>query len=117
MGPETTNMKFIKASMLVLALGGAYAIGVWTAPYVTESGRTARMEATTPVVQVDQPSATQAEAPQPPVRVARAVVRPAANPFEPIKTASDPSVQKLAASVLNQGTNLEMAAEGFNDAT
>jgi cysteine sulfinate desulfinase/cysteine desulfurase-like protein len=32
-------------------------------------------------------------------------------------TASAPRVQKLAGSVLNQGTNVEMAADGFNDAT
>ena len=32
-------------------------------------------------------------------------------------TASAPSVQKIAGSVLNQGTNVEMAADGFNDAT
>jgi hypothetical protein len=108
-------MKFIKASMLVLALGVAFGLGVWTGPYLTDSVQTARTEPTTPAVQVEQPVTE--EAPQPATRVARAVDRPAANPFVPIKTASDPSVQKLAGSVLNQGTNVEMAAEGFNDAT
>ena len=109
-------MKFIKASMVVLAIGGAFALGVWTGPYVTDSIRTARAESTTPIVQVDQPVAAE-EAPKPATRVARAVARPAANPFEPVMTASAPSVQKVAGSVLNQGTNVELAADGFNDAT
>jgi hypothetical protein len=112
-------MKLIKASMMVLAIGGAFALGVWTGPYLTASVLTAGTEATPPVAQVEQPAATPAEAetPQRPMRVARAVVRPAPNPFAPLKPASDPSVQKLAKSVLNPGTNLEMAADGFNDAT
>ena len=108
-------MKFIKASMMVLALGVAFGLGVWTGPYLTDSALTARTEATTPAVQVDQPAASE-EAPRPAVRVARAAPAPA-DPFVPIKTASDASVQKLAGSVLNQGTNVEMAADGFNDAT
>jgi hypothetical protein len=109
-------MKFIKASMLVLALGFVFGLGVWTGPYLTDSVRAARTEAAAPVVQVDRPSATE-ETPRPAARAARAAVRPAPNPFVPIKTANDPSVQKLAGSVLNQGTNVEMAADGFNDAT
>jgi hypothetical protein len=117
-GAETTTMKFIKASMLVLALGFAFGLGVWTGPYLTDSDRMARTEATTPAVKVDRP-ATSAEdsASQPAVRIARAVDAPAANPFVPIRTASDASVQKIAGSLLNQGTNVEMAADGFNDAT
>jgi hypothetical protein len=102
--------------MVVLAIGGAFALGVWTGPYLTDSVLTARTETTTPVVQVDQPAAAE-EAPKPETRVARIVARPAANPFEPIKAASDPSVQMLAKPVLNEGTNLEMAANGFDDAT
>jgi len=109
-------MKFIKASMLVLALGVAFGLGVWTGPYLTDSVLTARTAAATPVVQADEASATE-EAPEPSTRVTRAVVKPAPNPFLPMKSASDPAVQKLAMSVLNPGTNVEMAAEGFNDAT
>lgn len=109
-------MKFIKASMLVFALGVAFGFGVWTGPYLTDSVRAARMEPATPATQVEQPAAAE-ESSQPAMRVTRAVVRPAANPFEPIKTASDPSVQKLAGPLLSPGTNVEMAADGFNDAT
>lgn len=109
-------MKLMKTSMLVLALGGMFALGVWTGPHLTDSVRTARTETTTPVVQVDQPYATE-EAPRPAMRVTRAVDRPAVNPFEPVMTASALPVQKLAKSVLNEGTNVEMAADGFNDAT
>jgi hypothetical protein len=107
-------MKLIKASTLVLALGGAFALGVWTGPYLTESLRTARTE-TTPVMQVDQPATEQS--PRPSTRVARADVRPAANPFEPVMTPSAEPVQKIARSVLNEGTDVGIAADGFNDAT
>jgi hypothetical protein len=109
-------MKLVKASTLVLALGAAFAIGVWTGPSLTDSMRMARTDATVPVVQVQQPVAAEA-APQPATRVRRAVNRPATNPFEPVMTPSAPAVQKVAGSVLNQGTNVEVAADGFNDAT
>jgi hypothetical protein len=111
-------MKFIKASMLVLAVGCAFALGVWTSPYVTDSIREDRTEATSPVVQVDQPSAA-AEASRPAPRLTRRVVQTqtAANPFEPIMTASAPPVQQHAKSMLNEGTDVEMAAHGFTDAT
>jgi hypothetical protein len=110
------TMKFIKASMLVLALGGAYAIGVWTGPFLTESVRTASTETTAPAVQVDRPYASETTQ-KPATRVARGVVRPAVNPFEPTMSATAPPVQKLAQSVLNQGTDVGMAADGFSDAT
>ncbi|HUR21047.1 MAG TPA: hypothetical protein VMZ90_09590 [Vicinamibacterales bacterium] len=54
---------------------------------------------------------------EPRTHVARAVVRPAANPFEPVMTPSAPPVQNIARSVLNEGTDVGMAADGFNDAT
>ena len=121
-------MKLIKASMLVLALGCAFALGIWTGPYMTDSVRSARTETTTPVVQVEQPPSAPSElrrstlyaseaASESVNRVARAVVRPAANPFEPVMTPSAPSVQNIARSVLNEGTDVGMAADGFNDAT
>ena len=109
-------MKLMKASMVVLAVGVAFALGVWTGPYLTDSVRTARTDESTPVVQVDQPSEVQ-EAPRPSTRVARAVVRPAANPFEPVMTPSAEPVQKIAKAALNEGTDVGMAADGFNDAT
>ena len=109
-------MKLIKASMLVLAVGAAFALGVWTSPYVTDSIRDGRIEAASPVVQVEQPAAA-AEASRPAPRLTRRVVRTTANPFEPIMTASAPPVQQHAKSMLNEGTNVEMAAHGFTDAT
>ena len=113
---ETTNMTATKATALALGLAGAYAIGVWTGPYVMESARMTGSETTTPVVQVDQPSARE-DVPQPANRVARAVAGPASSPFEPIMTASATPVQQHAKSLLNQGTDVEMAADGFDDAT
>lgn len=110
-------MKFIKASMLVLAIGGAFALGVWTGPYVTDSvsDRASRNEMATPVVQMDQAPIAE-EAPRP-TRVTRTVARPEANPFEPVVTPTAPSVQRIAGAVLNEGTDVGMAADGFNDAT
>ena len=117
-------MKFMKASMLVLAIGGAFALGVWTGPYLMDSVRTARSEETTPVVQVDQPTSAPSElrrgkpsASEPSTRVAHAVVRPEANPFEPVLPPSAEPVQKIAKAVLNEGTDVGIAADGFNDAT
>ena len=106
-------MTFAKASALALGLVGMFALGVWTGPYLTETTRT---EETAPIAKVDQPLAP-ADAPQPAPRLTRRIDRPAANPFEPVMSPSAPPVQKLAGSVLNQGTNVEMAADGFNDAT
>ena len=113
-------MKSIKALMLVLTVGAAFALGVWTGPYVTDSIHAERAEATSPVVQVEQPAAA-AEASRPAPRLTRRVVQtsanPAANPFEPLMTAAAPPVQQHAKSLLNEGTNVEMAAHGFTDAT
>lgn len=105
-------MTFTKASALSIGLVGAFAIGVWTGPSLTQSFTSA----TAPqVVQVDQAPAV--EAPQPAARVARAVAPPAPlDPFDGAMTASDPSVQRHAQSLLNDGANVQLASEGFRDA-
>jgi hypothetical protein len=115
-------MKLMKASMLVLAIGGAFALGVWTGPYLMDSVRTARNETTTPVVQVDQPASATSELRRgrpsaSETRVAGAAARPAANPFEPVMAPSAEPVQKIARAALNDGTDVGIAADGFNDAT
>lgn len=107
-------MTFTKASALSIGLVGAFAIGVWTGPSLTRSFTAA----TTPqVVQVDVDQAPAVDAPKPAARVARAVA-PAAplNPFDGAMAASDPSVQRHAQSLLNDGANVQLASEGFRDA-
>lgn len=105
-------MTFTKASALSIGLVGAFALGVWTGPSLTQSFTSA---ATPQVVQVDQAPAV--EAPQPAARVARTVA-PAAplNAFDGAMAASDPSVQRHAQSLLNDGANVQLASEGFRDA-
>lgn len=105
-------MTFTKATTLSIGLVGAFAIGVWTGPSLTQSFASA----TTPqVVQVDQAPAV--DAPRPAARVARAVAPPAPlNPFDAAMAASDPSVQRHAQSLLNDGANVQLASEGFRDA-
>lgn len=104
-------MTFTKASTLALGIVGAFALGVWTGPSLTEAIATS-----TPVEQAALvPAST--DAPQPAARATRAITRPSArSPFAVQLAASAPAVQQHAKSVLSQGTNVEMAADGFSDA-
>lgn len=105
-------MTFTKASALSIGLVGAFAIGVWTGPYLTESTLT---ETTNPVLQVEQAPAVEAATPAP--RMARTIAQPSAHdPLHTGLTASNQSVQRHAQSLLNDGANVKLAAEGFNDA-
>lgn len=105
-------MTFTRASALSIGLVGAFAIGVWTGPSLTQSFTAAT---TTQEAQVDQAPAV--DAPRPAARVARAVAPPAPrNPFDAAMAASDPSVQRHAQSLLNDGANVQLASEGFRDA-
>ena len=105
-------MTFTKATALSIGLVGAFAIGVWTGPYLTESLGT---ETTTQVLAADQVPAV--DAPRPAPRVAVAVPQPAPlNPLDSAMAASEPSVQRHAQSLLNDGADVQLAAEGFRDA-
>lgn len=105
-------MTFMKASSIALGLAGAFALGVWTGPYLTESTVT---ETIAPVVQASQPSAAM-DTPAPAARLTRGAVQLLHDPFEAQLPASTPAVQQHAKSVLNAGTNVEMASDGFRDA-
>jgi hypothetical protein len=103
-------MTFTKATTLSIGLVGAFAIGVWTGPSLTQSFTSA----TTPqVAQVDQAPAMDMDAPRPAARVAPPAPQ---NPFDTAMAASDPSVQRHAQSLLNDGANVQLASEGFRDA-
>lgn len=105
-------MTFTKASVLSIGLVGAFAIGVWTGPYLTDQTLT---ETTVPVVQVEQAPVVVAAKPAP--RVARTITQPLApDALETRLTASNQSVQRHAQSLLNDGANVQLASEGFDDA-
>jgi hypothetical protein len=105
-------MTFAKASTLSLGMAGMFALGALTGSYVT---RTAGDETVTPVVQLEQPVAP-VETLQP-SREARVVApRKTSTGLTADVTPATPSVRQHAKSLLNTGTNVEIAAEGFQDA-
>ena len=105
-------MTFTKATTLSIGVVGAFAIGVWTGPYLTGS---VVPETTTQVMQADQVPTV--DALQPAARGARVVAQPLAeNPLDTAMAASTPSVQRHAKALLNDGANVQLASEGFRDA-
>jgi len=98
---------------------GAMALGVWIGPYVTDRGAMVK----TPAAQVAQPSAAVAQLSA--VTRPSAVVksRPAAAPrvAPPLETTavislSAPELHTRLKPLLNEGADLNRAAEGFGDA-
>jgi hypothetical protein len=100
-------MNILKTSALSLSLVGAYALGVWTAPHFTTSVQNE------PVAQVAQMNASEpgVVAPRPPQPAAHA------NALAVTLAVSDAPVLTHAGSILNRGTDVGMASDGFRDAT
>lgn len=94
-------MSIGKATVLSLGFVGAVALGMWMRPHVLDRDA-ARGPAGRPssgsVSTIASGSATSVSA-----------SRPAA-----VVAASEPALQKRLKSVLNRGTNIQMAAEGFH---
>ena len=104
-------MTFGKAVVAVLALAAVFALGVWTGPYLTDD-RPALIEKRAAHDTVRQSDDKEHKA-----RPARAhEARPAREAAVATLPASDPDVQKRLKPVLNMGTNMDKAAEGFRDA-
>lgn len=101
-------MTILKTSALSLGLVGAYALGVWTAPHFTTSAQT---ENAAQVAQVDA-SEPGVAAPLPPKRAMRVNAALAMT-----LAVSDAPVLSHARSILNNGTDVGMASDGFRDAT
>ena len=101
-------MTILKTSALSLGLVGAYALGVWTAPHFTTSSQTENV-AQVAQLNVSEPGVA---APRPPERAARANAALAST-----LTVSDAPVLTHASSILNRGTDVGMASDGFRDAT
>jgi hypothetical protein len=100
-------MSIAKATVLSLGFVGAVALGMWMRPYMFDDA--ARDSARSMPASAAQPKEV-AAAPRP--SAAKATVARAAAPAVP---ATEPALQKRLKDVLNQGTNLEVAAEGFRD--
>ena len=104
----------IAAFIAVLAFIAVFGMGVWVGPHITDRRETSESPAA---------SASEAQATTAAVRPA-AAVSPKSTPRRegpPSAVAnslspSAPEVQKLLKPVLNRGTNMEVAAEGFQSA-
>jgi len=113
-------MTFGKLSALVVGFLGAMALGVWIGPYVTDRGEIVN----TPVTEVGRPSvgAAQPSAVAQPsaaaVKSRPAAARRAATPLAKAAmiSPSAPKLQSRLKPLLNEGADLNRAAEGFGDA-
>jgi hypothetical protein len=106
-------MTILKTSALSLSLVGTFALGVWTAPYFTPATTTKTAIA---APQVDQVS-TSVSAPAPRAKAGATRARVELSALAPTLAVSDEPVQAHAKSLLNSGTDVKMASEGFRDAT
>jgi hypothetical protein len=97
-----------KTAMLTLGLVGSFALGVWTGPYVTD--RTDRLAA--PAGERAQALSAENATSAIPVRVASRRT-PATTRALP---AASPELHARLKPVLNPGTDLTLAAEGFRTA-
>ncbi len=97
-------MSIGRATVLSLGFVGAVALGMWIRPYVLDHDAAASPAGRTAASSAQRPSSGAATMARTAVPAAAAVV-----------PASEPALQKRLKTVLNQGTNLEMAAEGFRN--
>jgi len=106
---EEVQMTFGKATVAVVALVTAFALGIWAGPYVTEraavtKGRVSAGEATTRGPEAVRRDARTGEA------------RKARETRVATLAASAPEVQEHLKPLLNRGANMEIASDGFRDA-
>ena len=99
-------MTTAKKVALTAGLAGAIALGVWAVPRVMENQR---RSTDAPVAEVAEPAAAVAEkapAPRRAAPVSTAAMLPA----------STPALHEALKPILNRGTKVEVAAEGFSSA-
>ena len=102
-------MTFAKGTALALGLAAAFALGVWTGPYFTD------VRDRTAAVSTERPSAERSSRAAAAKRSAP-VRRDVREAPETKLAASEPDVHEQLKPVMNLGTNMEIAAEGFRDA-
>jgi hypothetical protein len=99
-----------KMTALGLALAGAFALGVWTGPQITQrADRTASVSEETGIVPGADSLPVETAAP---ARAARAATSARAATVD----VSMPELQARLKPVLNRGANMMLAAEGFKSA-
>ena len=102
-------MTFGKASALGLGFLCAVALGVWIGPYVTGDRTTAKER---PAAHATEPSAAAAKS-QPAATAPRTEVSRARTP---VIALSAPELHEQLKPLLNKGTDITLAAEGFRNA-
>ena len=101
-------MKFTRASLTYLGVVMAFVLGLAVGPIVGARGRTAPVAPATPAPAAVVAAAAPDSAPLP--------VRSAASRLERVPTASAATVQKQVKQLLNRGTDVKKASEGFANA-
>ena len=101
-------MTFGKAVAAVLVLVAVFALGVWTGPYLTDRDVMVADKTTARVSDDDKAEKARPSRPR--------AVRPQRDAEVAGLPASDPEVMKRLKPVLNMGTNMNKAAEGFKSA-
>ena len=98
-----------KMTALGFGLVGAFALGVWTGPHITQraSDPTSAVHETVTVPQTPDDAK--------PADAARSVRRASAAPAANVEVTA-PALQDRLKPVLNRGANMAMAAEGFRSA-
>jgi predicted lipid-binding transport protein (Tim44 family) len=106
-------MTFGKAFALTAALLGALALGVWVGPYITHRA--------TPVTEAPATSVAEPAAPESPPQQAAHAPRTtsrksAARPAPAVIPASADDVRAHVKPLLNRGSDVAIASQGFRDA-
>ncbi len=101
-------MSVAKTSAITAGFLGAFALGVWTGPALVDRGADTKVAS----VKADTPAENRAAAP-----ARRRTARPAAKTaVAPSIDVSAPELHSQLKPLLNKGSDMERAAEGFKDA-
>jgi hypothetical protein len=103
-------MTLARTVIAIIALAGAFVLGVWTGPYLIEKPVERAQQAVVDTNEVDAPVATTGRA-----RTARPRREAIAPPVATL-SASEPELHKQLKPIMNRGTDMEIAAQGFRDA-
>jgi hypothetical protein len=95
-----------KKVALTAGLAGAVALGVWAVPRLMDNDRRSTDAMVADIAEPAAPAAKKAPAPRRTARVSEAAALPA----------STPALHDRLKPVLNRGTKMEIAAEGFDSA-
>ena len=101
-----------KASALTAAFVAVFAAGVWTGPYMTRHWQPESSTAVSAPAPSTNVPATATATPAPRTARRHAEAPKAASTLPP----TAPAVQTILKPLMNRGTNMEVAAEGFHSA-